>query len=87
MLVIVTITKFTHGAWVVLIILPAIAFILLRIRNHYVHVYRELAQHLGQMQGYRDVVDTSVFVKFHLKDAEEDPRGLNGTKVLSWTTT
>ncbi len=32
-------------------------------------------------QGYQDVVDTSVFVKFHLKDDPDDAR------VLSWTTT
>ncbi len=32
-------------------------------------------------QGYRDVVDTSAFVKFHLKD---DP---DGARVVSWTTT
>lgn len=32
-------------------------------------------------QGYKDVVDTSVFVKFHLKD---DP---DNAKILSWTTT
>jgi len=38
-------------------------------------------------QGYKDVVDTSVFVKFHLKDAEDDPHGLNGARILSWTTT
>ncbi len=38
-------------------------------------------------QGYKDVVDTSVFVKFHLKDVDEDPHGLNGARVLSWTTT
>ncbi len=28
-------------------------------------------------QGYQDVVDTSVFVKFHLKDADADPHVLN----------
>ena len=38
-------------------------------------------------QGYKDVVDTSVFVKFHLKPVKDDPHGLNGAKVLSWTTT
>ncbi|MGB0652983.1 MAG: isoleucine--tRNA ligase [Thermoplasmatota archaeon] len=32
-------------------------------------------------QGYKDVVDTSVFVKFHLKDDPDDAR------ILSWTTT
>ncbi len=32
-------------------------------------------------QGYKDVVDTSAFVKFHLKD---DP---DGARVVSWTTT
>ncbi len=32
-------------------------------------------------QGYKDVVDTSVFVKFHLKN---DP---DNAKILSWTTT
>jgi isoleucyl-tRNA synthetase len=32
-------------------------------------------------QGYRDVVDTAVFVKFHL---EGDP---DGARILSWTTT
>ena len=41
-LVIVTITKFTHGAWLVFVIMPILFFIMLRINRYYKRIEREL---------------------------------------------
>ncbi len=40
---IVAFTKFTHGAWVVLILIPAFVFVLYQIRRYYQNVREELA--------------------------------------------
>jgi hypothetical protein len=42
-LVIVVITKFTNGAWIVILALPIIFYLMLRIHKHYDKVRRELA--------------------------------------------
>jgi amino acid transporter len=42
-LVIVLVTKFTHGAWIVVIAMPALFLIMRGIHRHYVKVSRELA--------------------------------------------
>lgn len=42
-LVIVVITKFTNGAWIVLVALPIIFYMMLRIHRHYDNVRRELS--------------------------------------------
>jgi len=42
-LVIVTLTKFTHGAWIVFIAMPVLFFTMRAIRNHYDAVSSELA--------------------------------------------
>ena len=41
-LVIVTITKFTHGAWLVFVIMPILFFIMLRINRYYKRIEREI---------------------------------------------
>jgi hypothetical protein len=40
--VVVAITKFTHGAWLVTIIIPALVFLFFQIHRHYVKVTRQL---------------------------------------------
>jgi amino acid transporter len=42
-LVIVTITKFTHGAWLVFVIMPILFFIMLRINRYYKRVAEDIA--------------------------------------------
>jgi amino acid transporter len=42
-LVIVTITKFTHGAWLVFAIMPVLFFVMLRINRYYARVSRTIA--------------------------------------------
>ncbi len=42
-LVIVVLTKFTSGAWIVIVALPIIFYLMLRINRHYDNVRRELA--------------------------------------------
>ncbi len=42
-LVIVTVTKFTHGAWLVFLAMPVLFFVMRGIRDHYDTVQRELA--------------------------------------------
>lgn len=44
-LVIVSISKFTQGAWISLIIIPALVFIFIKIREHYQHVSAQLSMH------------------------------------------
>ncbi len=41
-LVIVLVTKFTHGAWLVVIAIPALVFVMLRIHRHYQRVSDQL---------------------------------------------
>jgi hypothetical protein len=41
-LVIVLITKFTHGAWLVVIAIPVFFYVMLRIHRHYMRVSRQL---------------------------------------------
>ena len=42
-LIIVLITKFTHGAWIVVVAMPLIFLLMLGIHRHYSHVSRELS--------------------------------------------
>ncbi|MBI3609962.1 MAG: APC family permease [Nitrospirae bacterium] len=44
-LVVIAMTKFIHGAWVVLVIIPALVSMFLRIHLHYKQVGRQLAVH------------------------------------------
>lgn len=47
-LIVFGIVKFSHGAWVVIVLVPALVFIFFRIKSH----YRSVAQQLS-LQGYR----------------------------------
>lgn len=40
--VIIMVTKFTHGAWIVVLIIPIFVFVLLSIYNHYEHIKHDL---------------------------------------------
>lgn len=42
-LIVIAITKFTHGAWMVILLIPAFVFVFLRIYNHYIEVGKELS--------------------------------------------
>ncbi|MGH3744216.1 MAG: APC family permease, partial [Mycobacteriales bacterium] len=42
-LVIVLVTKFTHGAWIVVVAMPVIFLLMRQVRRHYLRVGRELA--------------------------------------------
>jgi amino acid transporter len=44
-LIIVSISKFTQGAWISLIIIPALVFTFIKIREHYQHVSTQLSMH------------------------------------------
>ena len=39
---IITVTKFVHGAWIVLLVIPLIVMMMFRIRRHYVSVAKQL---------------------------------------------
>ena len=43
MSVVQIVTKFTYGAWIVVLIIPVIIFVLRRIHRHYEHFAREVA--------------------------------------------
>ncbi|MHB0856668.1 MAG: APC family permease [Anaerolineae bacterium] len=42
-LIVVAVTKFTHGAWLVLILIPSLVYGFTRIQNHYVQLGKELS--------------------------------------------
>jgi amino acid transporter len=42
-LVVITVTKFTHGAWAVLLIIPLIVWMFRSIRGHYLEIARQLS--------------------------------------------
>ena len=42
-LLVISITKFMHGAWMVVLLIPIIVFVFLRIHHHYIQVGKELA--------------------------------------------
>ena len=44
-LIIISISKFFQGAWISLIIIPALVFVFLKIREHYNHVSTQLSMH------------------------------------------
>ena len=52
-LVVVAITKFTHGAWIVMVSIPIVAFTMGRIHRHYVRVGLELRAGLAEPEPTR----------------------------------
>lgn len=42
-LVVITVTKFTHGAWAVLLLIPLIVWLFTSIRDHYIEIARQLS--------------------------------------------
>lgn len=42
-LVVITVTKFTHGAWAVVLLIPLIVWMFRSIRNHYLEIARQLS--------------------------------------------
>ena len=41
--VVITVTKFTHGAWIITLVIPAFIFVFTRIQAHYLSVGRQLS--------------------------------------------
>ena len=50
--VVITVTKFAHGAWMILVFLPVLVSMLLGIRRHYQRVAEQLAFQRGEAQPY-----------------------------------
>lgn len=50
-LVVIGITKFTHGAWMVVMLIPIFVFIFKEIRNHYADMSQKLAQPKSKTHG------------------------------------
>lgn len=46
-LLVIAITKFTSGAWIVLILIPSMVWFFLQIKDHYLHVARKLGRISG----------------------------------------
>ena len=44
-LVVIAVTKFTHGAWMVIVLIPALVLLFRKIHSHYQDVAKELAFH------------------------------------------
>jgi amino acid transporter len=47
-LAVVAVTKFTHGAWIVIVAIPMLVVLMTRIRRHYRHVQLELLEDVTQ---------------------------------------
>lgn len=43
-LIVITITKFTHGAWIIVVLIPALVFFFKQIKSHYLGVGHQLAR-------------------------------------------
>lgn len=43
-LIVIIITKFSHGAWIIVFLAPSVAFLLTRIRSHYKEIMQEIEQ-------------------------------------------
>lgn len=50
-LIVVSVVKFSHGAWIVILFIPAFVGLMLAIRRHYVHVAVELKQIRVEAEG------------------------------------
>lgn len=40
--IVIAITKFTQGTWIVVILIPLMIFMMLKIKNHYIAIYKQL---------------------------------------------
>ncbi len=40
--IVIAVSKFTHGAWMVIVCIPVLVLLMLRIKNHYIHVKENL---------------------------------------------
>ena len=47
-LVVITVSKFTHGAWIICIIIPILVFGMLRIKKYYDYAYNQLKINAGE---------------------------------------
>ncbi|WP_368490585.1 APC family permease [Clostridium sp. BJN0013] len=55
--IIIGVTRFKHGAWIVFILIPAIVYIMLKINEHYREVARQLKLSAGEMPKKVDFLD------------------------------
>jgi len=49
-LVLIAVTKFTSGAWIVIVLIPILVILFRKIHNHYLHIAKELAFHGEPME-------------------------------------
>jgi amino acid transporter len=61
-LVVFAVTKFTHGAWIVLLFVPAMVAVLVRINRHYAYVEERLGERPGPPADQRRRLTIIVFV-------------------------
>ncbi|MCA9934540.1 MAG: amino acid permease, partial [Anaerolineales bacterium] len=59
-LIVLIITKFGEGAWLVVIAIPMLVYLLRTIRDHYTHVSEALSTHNLKMEALQDIADVIV---------------------------
>jgi hypothetical protein len=63
--VIVAITKFHEGAWIVVVVVPILIFLMLKVKNHYIAVAKQLKltqDEIGELDVSKDVYRNRVIV-------------------------
>lgn len=60
--IIITLTKFSHGAWVVLVFIPVMVFIFKKIRSHYDDMAEQLHLPLEENLHYDDTIEIRNYV-------------------------
>lgn len=58
--IVIILTKFAHGAWMVLLAIPILMFILLRIKRHYINVSAQISLKLSDLKEARPVINQSI---------------------------
>lgn len=65
-LIVITVTKFIHGAWIIVLLIPSIVFFFKQIKGHYLSIGHQLARdtfhkdlNLGQQRKYTAIVPIS----------------------------
>ena len=53
-------TKFIHGAWIVIILIPCLVFLFYKIHKHYIELGQELRLHFEDLKAPQEVKTTSI---------------------------
>ncbi len=58
--IVIVLTKFTHGAWMVLLAIPLLMIMLLRIKQHYMRVALQITLERHNFRGIKDFIEEKI---------------------------